>query len=218
MIHWHRLGQVLTKEAWPFWLFAGGSSCAWGLSYAAASNMTDQLLYAGTVLQLCGLATVAHGIRELRKMFKKPTVGSRIIGWFQNLKNAVIPNKQSGRFDMPSMVVTATLGAIQVTGSIGGPKLEERVDALEKALADMRMEQEKKFQDLDGSVLRVEGLVHEEGNNRQKGDVELFQKIEEVTVGGIRLEVIGFTWLLLGMLATSIPKLITDFVPDLLIL
>lgn len=214
MVHWSRLGQVLTKEAWPFWMFAGGSLCAWGISYVAASHLTDQVLYGGTVLQLCGLATVAHGIRQLQEMFEKPTLGNRLGAWFQNLKNAVIPKKQNGRFDVPGIVMTATVGNGQLVGVMAGLKIEERVDALEKALADMRKEQEMKFQDLDGSVMRVEGLVLEEGNDRHKGDVELFKKIEEVTVGGIRLEMIGFVWLLLGMLATSIPKVIANWVPN----
>jgi len=217
MVQWKRLGYVLSIEAWPFWLLVIGTLFAWLISYRIASTCAEQILYGGTLLQLCGLLTVAYGIRELRKLFERPNMQAQLLAWVESLKRALGKPVSCTAVVGGGGVVCGGAG-IAVAGTTGGLTVNERVDALEKALAEMRKEQEMKLKDLDGSVSRVEGLIHVEGANRQKGDNALLQKLEDMAVGDLQLEVIGFVWLLLGMLGTSVPNEIAKLIPNLFIL
>ncbi|WP_026840532.1 hypothetical protein [Citrifermentans bremense] len=112
MIKWARLGQVITKDAWPVWLLLGGLVGAWDVAFMAASSPEEHILYAGTSLQLLGLGTVANGILELCKKFEVVTLKDSIHRWWERLK-AVFeqPVEGSGVLQAADAVSTSTMDA-----------------------------------------------------------------------------------------------------------
>lgn len=219
MVQWKRLGQVLTKEAWPVWVLIGGFFVAWVISYLAACCLTDQIMYAGTLLQLSGLGTVAFGIADLRKSFRKPTVKERLLTWIEKVRRAMgKPVSVNATVGGMGFCVSGGFSHMVDTAASGSVSLEDRVEAIEGALRAFLKEHEEQVLEVRNNISRVEGLVNVEGTNREKGDADLLEKIEEIAVGGIRLEAIGLAWLVLGMLGTSIPKVLASCVPATLIM
>jgi hypothetical protein len=205
--------NILTKEAWPFWLLIGGLCGSWGIAFLAASQLTEQVLYAGTFLQFIGLGTVAFGINDLRKSFGKPSLKARISTWVQHLLTAILePTPVSGTIVAANMTGKATISGAALTET-SGLSLDQRVDALEKALTAYKKEQAERLAEIRNNIGRVEAQVENEGNARKESDNRLLEKIEDVAVGGIRMEAIGLVWLVLGMLGTSIPKVIAGIMP-----
>ncbi|TGU71172.1 hypothetical protein E4633_12555 [Geomonas terrae] len=213
MVQWKRLRQILTLDAWPAWLLTGGLCCAWLISYSTAKHLTDQVLYAGTFLQAIGLGAVALGIHDLQKAFGKPSLAAHMVNWLHNLKASLSkPVPVRGTLTAENMCVEVNIEGAALT-STSEATIEDRVKALEKALADLRKEHNEQVGEIRTNISRVEGLVSAESVDRKKGDVELLEKIEVVAVGGVRLEAIGVVWLFLGVLLTCIPRVIASFVP-----
>jgi hypothetical protein len=208
MINFRTLGRAAIK-AWPVGVAFSGIVVCWLLSYCLASYLKEQILYSGTLLQFFGLSTVAIGISKLRRDFGKPSVFESINSWFQLVISAF--RKQSP--------VTCEIGPANAIGSSNvlaalytssEMSLEMRIEALEKALSDLREQYSKSVIDLKDNLSRVETLVHIESNNRQTGDANISKLLEGFAVGGIHLELVGLAWLLLGMFGTSIPKELAD--------
>jgi hypothetical protein len=193
---------------WPVWIALGGILGCWALSYCLASNLREQILYSGTCLQAFGLLTVAVGIRQLRRMFGKPSMYKNVYNWFQLVVSAF--RKTASVHITGTGCFVAAGDALVASGSISSEMtLEMRVDILEKALNDLREQHAKCIKDLDDNLSRVESLIRDESNKRQLGDTDISKMLEEVAVGGIHLEIVGLVWLLLGMFGTSIPDKLT---------
>jgi len=204
MIRYKELGNVL-KDTWPVGLVFWGIAICWGVAYCLACSLSDQILYAGTLLQMFGLITVAIGISQLRRMFGKPSLFERITNWLQKLIGAF---RKSVSIEIHNGMHGMVAGGSAIAGTLctSPETLETRVEKLEKALNVLKEQHGKMLRTLEDNLSRVESLVHDEGNKRQLGDADISKMLEEVAVGGIHLEVVGLVWLLLGMFGTSIPK------------
>ncbi|MBK5276130.1 MAG: hypothetical protein JJE30_13915 [Desulfuromonadales bacterium] len=192
------------KRAWPIWVAVAGVALCWIIAYFLAANLTKQILYAGAGLQFIGLATVAIGVRELRKQFKKPSMLESVRNWFQLVRSAFrkLQHLHADCMSSASMILGGGLAKVEVHRA--NPTLEMRIEELEKGLISLREEHGKSISNLENNVSRVESLVHDENNKRQANYEELRGNLENVAVGGIHLELVGLLWMLLGMLGTSI--------------
>lgn len=61
-------------DAWPAWLALGGVALAALVGWALAGAASAGVRYAGTVLQVLGLATVAAGLSQVRRLFGRPSL------------------------------------------------------------------------------------------------------------------------------------------------
>lgn len=218
MIQWIKLGRAFTIEVWSIWLFGGGCSVAVAFSYFVATYRIDQIVYAGTLLQLLGLSTVACGIRELRKSFHKPSLKDQFAAWIEKVQRALGKPVSGKPFETRAGFAMSGTASIVAQNARGNLSPEERIDALEKALADFRSDHDQSTREIRADLSRVQELVQIEEGNRQKGHEQLLKKLEDVAVGGVRLEIVGLLWLLLGTLGTCIPKVISGLMPSVFIL
>jgi hypothetical protein len=70
------------------------------------------------------------------------------------------------------------------------------------------------IRDLSSKIGRVEEGVRKEADERKRVDDGVTRVIEEATIGGLNLEVVGLLWLMLGVLGQGCP----DEIAKLLVL
>jgi hypothetical protein len=204
-INYLQLREALV-EAWPIGLMLAVTAGCWGLAYVRAANLSEQILYSGTALQVVGLLTVAIGISDLRRLFGLSPILKVITEWvLKVLRSFNQPVPVNGTIMSAQCAGTSSITAAMLSTSTK-MTIKMRVAKLEKSLNELRELHDKGICDLQGNLSRVELLVQEEGNKRQSGDSEISSRLKSVAVGGIHLEMVGLVWLLLGVLGTSIPK------------
>jgi hypothetical protein len=201
-----RLLMAVLLDAWPMWLALAGVILAYVLGKLVPANSpADAVRYSGMILQILGLSTVAHGLGEMRRLFGRPPLVQRIVGWFRRLISVFQAPK-------PISVRASAAGTGIVTGhaslrtSVGpGASLEDRVLALERNLNNVSEELRAANQALHTQLGDLRESIRSERQKRQSGDQDLGRRMEAVAIGGLNLETVGLFWLVLGVIATSVP-------------
>jgi hypothetical protein len=209
-IRWRALSGTLTHGAFPAWLAIGGVvlACiiAWLLSRIISTDAAAAVRYAGTLLQVAGLMTVAWGLHNVRKLFPwHLSVGRRIRNWFGQVAAAFRPPK-------PITAQARAVGEVSVAGKVRvrrgvGPNasVEQRLDVLEGTLNAIQEEMDVAVHELMTKVDRLGTDLGNERAERKQADDTTMQLIDKATVGGLNLEVVGLFWLTLGVLGQGIP-------------
>lgn len=198
------------KEAWPTWLALAGILVALAVGRLFSTRLSDVVRYAGAMLQIFGLATVAIGLSEMRRLFNRPSLGARIFGWFGRFAAAFKAPKliSVGAFGAGGATVSGEARVVLALGP--GASLEERVKVLEENLNRLREELDAKLQEIRRELSTVREGMQRESHERQAADEKRDRQIEEVAIGGLHLEMVGLVWLFLGVLGTSIPDKIAE--------
>ena len=211
-IRWQTLGAVL-RDAWPTWLFVGGLIFAWVVSDLVSKTGHDAVLYTGTMLQIFGLTTVAIGLRQMRRMFDRPSFRAATLNWFRRLAATFTGPKPISLQASFGAFATMTGEARVIRGVGPGATLDERVSTLEKNLTLLRDELDTKLQGLRRELGTVKESIEHESQERRAADEKTGREIEEVAIGGLHLEWVGLFWLYLGVIAGSIPDVIAEWLP-----
>jgi len=189
----------LTVKAKPFWLLVIGTGTCWVLSYVLAPYLKEQILFAGTSLQVGGLLIVAEGIRRLRHDYNKT-----IEDWCRYVACAF---RKPQTLYADDVTVTPHISSAELLAaeSVSDITTEMRLDALEKSLSHLWEQHGTDLIGLERSISGVVSLIHDETDQRKSDVAGLREKIADVAVGGIHLETVGLVWLFVGMLGSSIP-------------
>ena len=108
-------------------------------------------------------------------------------------------------------------GEVRALVSAGpGTSLDRRVALLEENLNRLRDEVDAKENKIGRELSAVRGAIEEERRAREKEARRITRQMEELAVGGLHLELIGLTWLVLGVLGTSIPDEVAKLLQALL--
>jgi hypothetical protein len=203
----------VTAAAWPVWLFVIGTLIAIGLGAALASSTADSVRYAGTILQGLGLATVAVGLGEMRRLFGRRSLIQSALRWLRDLRAIVSHPTILNLHGVASGDMAVLRGDLSLR--IGAPPnatIDQRVAALEADLANYRKEVEGRIAGINRKIDAVVQSVHDEASQRRAAIDATQSKIESVAVGGLHLESMGLGWLLMGVVFTSIPSEIASLV------
>ena len=196
---------AVVRDAWPTWLALLGLGLATGMAWVAAPTVLAAVRYAGTVLQLLGVCVVAIGLSEMRRLFGKPTLVARVLGWLRQLRSVFIrPQPIALQASVASAAAVAGECRVVRTPRPGAP-LDERVSALESDLASLRDELDAKVGGLRADIRALSDKIKHERRERERADQQTARRVEEVAVGGLHLETVGLFWLVMGTLGTSIP-------------
>lgn len=196
----------LLKDAWPAWITMAGITGSIILGRVSSPDLSAVARYAGTLLQLLGLATVAIGLGKTLKLFGRPSLLTMISGWFRRwasvfsspkttVLQAVSPAAQA--------IVSSNLRVIQHPGP--GAPLEERVSFLEEELTRLNEDMNANRQRLQRNIHAVREDLERQIREHRTGIQQLDHRTEEIGVGGLHWEVIGLLWLGCGVIGTSIP-------------
>lgn len=214
MIRWRAVGTEL-KNAWPATLVLGGLFIAATVAWLFSATGPDAVRYAGTILQIFGLGTVAVGLSQTRQLFGRPSIPARVKSWFGRLRAAL-------RRPEP-ITVQASSGELFLHGEspriIIGPApnatVEQRVAVLEQNLARLRDEVDQHAQTMRQEIRQIEEKLAAEDQGLRSAVEANAKKIEESAIGGLHLEVVGICWLFFGIVGTSIPGEVALGIADL---
>lgn len=207
-IQWRVLLSA-TRDAWPFWLTLCGLIFAFVLGGQFSDKTSTTIRYAGTVLQVLGVATVAMGLSLLRKRFGLRPISENIFEFLKQILEAFITPKPislevADAYHLHDVVIPKLYEAVASDAS-----LEERVLQLEKNFVLICKELETTDQKLRKELGVVRSEIERENNERKAQNKQIMGTIKEVAIGGIHLEIVGVLWLVFAAFCSSIPDEIT---------
>jgi hypothetical protein len=178
---------------------------------AVLQRASAAVCYAGTLLQILGLATVATGLSHVRRLFGRPSLGQKTVAWLRQLAAA---------FHRPKPItarLNATLDDMTLAAEVRAPlsagpqsPLERRVAILEENLDRLRNEVDAKEARLRRDLSAIKDSLGHEQQAREAENRQITAKMKELAVGGLHLEFVGLTWLFLGVTGASIPDEIAN--------
>ncbi len=176
------------------------------IGYLTATSLGDGVRYAGTMLQLLGLLAVAYGLHQMRRRFGRPTLVAIIRDWVARLARAFRrPEPVTLRGSAIASAATVSAELRVRRGVPPGASIEQRVAALQENFDLLQSELDSKLLEVKKRLAELDQSVRQEERERSIGDSKTLKQLEEVAVGGLKLEAVGVIWLALGVLGTSIP-------------
>ncbi len=208
-VRWRALIQVL-KEARPAWLSIVGATFAlligWIISCSFSQTTSATIRYAGTLLQIFGLATAAYGLSQTLQLFGSTVPKNGIISWWNRLK---------GAFGLPRIVTAKAHSGLTLGGSAEMRKglhcmntegsAEDRIANVEANVGILEERLDDYIQRLKADIADVRDIVDRDSQARQSSEQRIERRIEDFAIGGLQHEVIGLIWLFFGIIGASVP-------------
>lgn len=191
-------------RTWPVLIGIGGSVGSWIVGGLTTMDLQDQVRIAGFILQVLGLVIVALGLSETRKLFGRPSIFGQIWTW---LKGFPKKGKTQTVLAGTTGATSSAGGGVRIRKGIGpDATVEQRVTALEEHVADLQKDFSSAMAQHREQLGRLTNELGNERRQRLQEQNRLREQLEEFSVGGLVLESVGFFWLLLATIFTSIPE------------
>jgi multidrug transporter EmrE-like cation transporter len=160
---------------------------------------------AGLVLQLCGILTVAWGIKKTRSLFGYPTMPSAARNWifrFPRFRHRSATGSAVLKLPVPLMRMqgykTETPGP--------NASFQERIEALERNLEGTNRRLDQLHDETSKEFRKIESALKQEAHQRVSEDQVLRQKLEATATGGLHITAMGALWLFFGVTMSTIPQ------------
>jgi len=169
------------------------------------ANLSDRFNYSGLMLQLFGFGLVGYGMHETLNEFGRKGFRSWLINWGKRWVGAFKkPIIAHAKIEMHGLSMSAALTSASL-GSASTPTLDERVTALERKLNAAEQEIANAKGRIEEEIRNRIAAIHAEENARAQSNQQMRSLIEKLTVGGMTLEIVGFVWVLIGTVFSTIP-------------
>jgi hypothetical protein len=192
---------VEPRKGWALPLVPIG---VWAAMYMLAPTWEQRVRLSGMLLQLAGLAVVAFGLHKTRRAFKLPTVSEWTRQWWKDRPRWTIP---PATLEAHSALHGRSATHVDLRGQAAslGAGFEERIKILE-GRADMLEEWVGQERDARKAEARERlRAMDTERSERAGADAELKRLMSEAVASGIRLEMLGVVWLVVGVILASAP-------------
>lgn len=208
----NRLWQWLRSIA--HWLWNGREG--WGpllvvvgivITMSSFTKVLDHgLRYAGLILQILGVVTVAIGLRDRRQTFQRPGLPRLFLQWFARFpRYAPKPHVISAQ----GIASAAAVGSAYAFGWHGVPDnatVEERLVVLQKNLDTVRQLALDAQKQAQVEAAKLDSKLEAERREREVSDRALCTKLESVGAGNLHLEGAGVFWLIVGIVLGTAPN------------
>jgi len=168
-------------------------------------KLDDRIRYCGMILELLGVFTVVAGLREKRRLFKRPNILEHLRQW--------LGRRPRWGARTQTVIVTGT-GNLSV---VGGAKisvrqgvapdatLETRMAAIEANLETLRSELTETAKELNDKIRNSTEALDSERWKRESAVSALQTQLDTFGAGGLHIEAAGLFWLVLGVVLASAP-------------
>jgi hypothetical protein len=206
MLNWYRGMRTWACEQRMLWLtllvlLVLVPAYVLGTSTPACGE--DRVRYAGTVLQVLGVSTVWWGIEKTRRLFGFEYTPIALWRWLRRVPLTAPGRNVTASLQGASMTMTG--GRAHLSLGTTDTSVEARLRVLEQNVSAM----ESRFvADIEGLAKRLDGLKqsHEQATREQTARVtSVEQRLLAAQTGGLDLSLGGLVWLMVGIIATSIP-------------
>jgi hypothetical protein len=203
LLGWSKRLLTWALGAWLAFFTIGVIALALLISLSIGTEQALRL--AGLCLQLLGILVAGIGIRDMRRMFGKPSLLGLLRRWV----------KAAPRLKPTSITVSLTDG-ISVGASLlsislwscPGPdaSLEERLKALESNSETLRAQLQTAERDSSAFQQSVNGKLQKERAEREVQDRQLQARIESASTDGLHLAAAGAAWVTVGLMLSTAPS------------
>ena len=158
----------------------------------------------GMLLELAGLLTVALGLRETRKLFRRQGLLSFVWNYLAAVPLPWKAQHHTIVLGAGCIVLDgATSSAHMTVSPAPGTPLEDRVARLEKEAERLSVEAFQIRQSIEDAGREYRQAIKAEAEKRKAGDQKTGMQLEEAVAGGLHLEMIGVCWIALGILLAT---------------
>lgn len=202
------LCRHIVLKGWPGLLCIAAIPTSYALGWSLASNAAQHFRWAGALLQVAGIGTVAYGLSQTRKLFDLPSVGAGFDDWVKGVSDAVSgPRTITGSIQsvVPGIRQSAA-GGVEYKRPGADAPTKERIQALQDGQDKLREDLANLRSDLNDKFQTTKEELSEESKMRKEADNRVKELIREASIGGIHLETIGILWLMFGVLFASVPQ------------
>ena len=183
-------------------LLAVLAAALFGAFWPAPSERSVRV--AGWVLELCGLFTVAWGLRETRRHFDRPSLPSIALEWW-NRRPRIRSTVVTGSALVSLGAATASVRGYGWHETSANSTVEDRVLALEANVKDINERVNTALHELDQEVRARSEDMKLERSKRETAIEEVHRKLETAETGGLHISVVGVVWLAVGLTMSTIP-------------
>jgi len=172
------------------------------IGIAVWSKNEVAIRWTGIVLQLFGVFEAAYGIRQTRKLFKRPTFGRQ---WLAERPRKLTPI--SGVGNAAGFSLVRSRGRAR-TGVPPGATIQQRLARLEQNYETIFDELGTETSVLRAKDAEIEEKLRSEEGERKTGDSTVSNQLAETAIGGLRLQFSGVMLLLAGIImGTASPEI-----------
>ena len=207
--NWMRLTSKWFFDAYLLWIAVLVIPVMGALSYFAFSSWESRIRIAGLCLQLLGLATVARGLRDTRKLFQQPDllgIARNWLGRFPTFYQHTHIHVGTGHIQLRPVSGTGGVNVI----SVGNQSLADRIVHLERKQNESDLAIQNVQKRMDGETRKQVSALESERHDRETEDSNIQKLLVEAMAGGLHLETIGVLWLFIGIVLATIPNEILD--------
>jgi len=190
------------QEANRVWFAMLAPPAVFMVCWATLPSWEPRIRITGLLLQLMGIATVAFGLRETRKLFRRPSLADIVRKWLKRFPKFTVETRVivgTGKLTVGGAAATA-FGTVS---PLPTASLEEKVAALEKGLAQCNMVIHETQRRLEEEACNRSSAIESERRERGAGDDRTQKLIEEAAAGGLHLEATGVFWLSVGVILAT---------------
>jgi hypothetical protein len=164
------------------------------------------------MLQVFGFFLVAWGIRQLRQSFGRPSLIKIVAQWLQLLLSA-FRRPKAQTISLSGIAAGISFGNARFVVKAGKESsLERRIEVLEQNLYNLRGEFQQKANKLETKLTEATNALENEKSQRSTEIKDVTLKIEEIAVGGLQLEIVGWFWLVLGTIGSNLAEEISTLI------
>jgi hypothetical protein len=201
--NWLKRVVAWLAEAQRLWLALFTVLLVVVLSWLTVPGWETRLRIAGCCLELLGLAIVAYGLRDTRKLFRQPSLLQLWRDWlarFPTFYRHIHVVAATGTFTLGGDALTA-FGSVSLSPTAS---LDERVIALEKNLNQTNALVQQMQKQREEDTRKQAAALDSERRARETEDEKNQRLLEEALAGGLHLETIGVVWLLIGIILSTL--------------
>ena len=192
-------------KPWRAWGSFGVLVLALATSSVFPGNLEDRIRYAGLLLQLLGVGTVAYLLRDKHRTFDRRGLWASTRAWF-----AERPRFRGGSVTL----IVANAAHAHASGNAkisiwrsptAGATLEQRLLAVEANVEALRVDLSESTAQANKTLQKLNSDVQAERTERQNADREVTAKLEQLGAGGLHVEAAGLFWLVVGIVFATVP-------------
>jgi hypothetical protein len=163
------------------------------------------------VLELAGLGLIAKGYADLRSEFGRPGMVAATKSYVREFVAALRgPRRLELKATAAGTAFVAGSARLTVKPAPDTP-LEKRVAILERTVTDLTSELDASTSKLSRELTSVRTQVETERTSRERQLTEVRSLLESASIGSPGLEVLGWLWLIAGVLVAVTPSVTLVF-------
>lgn len=168
-------------------------------------RLTAGLRYFGTLLQVAGLSTVTFGLHRTRKLFNRPPLLQKLREVLGRLRSMFRPAEPITLRAEGGSYSTAFGNAKLTVKLPPGASLERRVEFLERSFEQLESALDTRVTEFSGKIDELQKGISRQERDWREAYKRTEKLIQDITIGGLDLEIVGLVWLAVGIVCAGVP-------------